>query len=234
MSTVNNKKVSIIIPLYNQASKVLECLDSIIDQTYKNYEVIIVNDGSTDSPEEKMKKGNRKFDNLKIISQSNQGAAQARNNGFNIASGEYVLFCDADIILENTMLEKMVNILEENSNISYVYSSFYWGKKLFKLFEFSGEKLKSMPFIHTTSLIRRKDFPGFDPSLKKFQDWDLWITMLFNGHVGRWIPQVLFKVETGGTMSSWIPKIFYKYFPFLPQVKKYNQALKIIKIKHNL
>lgn len=232
MPTVNNKKISIIIPLYNQADKIINCLNSIKNQTLQSYEVIVVNDGSTDHPEENIKK--LSLSNMQIINQENQGSNPARNKGFKESVGEYLLFCDADIVLKPCMLENMASILEKNHNISYVYSSFYWGSKLFKLFEFSSAKLKQMPFIHTTSLIRRGDFPGFDNNIKRLQDWDLWLTMLSKNKTGQWISDPLFHVETGGTISTWMPKIFYKLFPFLPQVKKYNQAVQTIKKKHNL
>ena len=224
--------ISIIIPVYNQSDKISACLDSILKQNYNNYEIIIVNDGSSDNIDSVLKLYKEKID-LKIINQENQGANVARNNGFEKSSGEYLLFCDADLVLREDMLEKMQNTLA-NSDAGYTYSSHVFGLKKFKLWEFDEEKLKQMPYIHTTSLIKRKDFPGFDINLKRFQDWDLWLTMLENNKTGKWIPEYLFKVEDGGTMSSWIPGFFYKLFPFLPSVKKYKKSVKIIKDKHKL
>jgi len=128
----------------------------------------------------------------------------------------------------------MLKTLKDNQSASYAYSSFRYGFKIFKLWPFSPERLKIIPFIHTTSLIRREHFSGFDENIKKLQDWDLWLTMLAKGHAGIWINKVLFKVQTGGTMSAWLPSGAYKLLPFLPEVKKYNQALSIIKQKHSL
>jgi len=91
----------------------------------------------------------------------------------------------------------------------------------------------SLLYIHTTSLIRKKHFPGFDKKLKRFQDWDLWLTMLDRGYKGKFIPEILFQVKPGGTMSKWLPKGVYK-LPFLKQVQKYKEAEKIIKAKHKL
>ena len=90
--------------------------------------------------------------------------------------------------------------------------------------------------MHSASFIRREHFSsvGWDESIKKLQDWDLWLTMLEQGHTGIWIGQILFKAQTGGTMSSWLPSFAYKLFPFLPSVKKYKKAVKIIKKKHGL
>lgn len=237
--------ISIIIPVYNQAAKITKTLESIARQTYTDYEVIIVNDGSKDNVEDTFAAyykrltaalGNNITQNYLFINQSNAGAPAARNRGYQEAKGEFLFFCDADAILKPEALELMLKALNDNPGASYAYSSFYWGKKLFKLGEFDPEKLKAAPYIHTMSLIKRECFPdsGWDESIRKFQDWDLWLTMLEQGKVGLWIPQPLFIVSPGGTISSWLPKAAYKLLPFLPTVKKYNRALKIIKEKHGL
>ncbi len=229
--------ISIIIPVYNQAKKLAKCLESILNQTYQNFEIIIVNDGSSDNPGEIVEKYKRKFPNLKYFDHGqNRGAPAARNTGFKNSQGEYLFFCDADTVLIPEALNIFFNTLAKNSSVNYVYSNFYWGRKLFRQGKFDAQKLKKQPYIHTMSLIRREDFPinGWDESLKKFQDWDLWLTMLENGKTGIWIDQILFKVIPGGTISSWLPSFAYKLFPFLPEVKKYKKALAIIKAKHNL
>lgn len=221
--------ISIIIPVYNQADKLSQCLVSILKQSYGDYEIIIVNDGSTDNFKEVAKNYN-----FKIINQENKGSNVARNRGAKEAQGEYLLFCDADIEMKPEMLEIMLKELEARPGAGYVYSSFMYGSKTFKLGPFSAEKLKEGPFIHTTSLIREECFPGFDASIKRLQDWDLWLTMLELGHQGVWVDKVLFKVKAGGTMSAWLPSFAYKLFPFLSGVKKYKEAVKIIKNKHGL
>jgi len=232
--------ISIIIPVYNQANKLIKCLNSIRFQTLKDLEVIIVNDGSTDDVINKigkftleLEKSNENL-SIKVITQENRGAPFARNRGFSESNGEFVIFCDADIVMKEDMLEIMLDTLNNNKDISYCYSSFYFGKKLFKLCPFNKNKLKEMPYIHTTSLIRREHFLGFDENIKKFQDWDLWLTMLENNYHGIWIDKVLFRVETGGTISNWLPAFAYKYLTFLSIVKKYNEAMSIIKQKHIL
>ncbi len=227
--------ISIIIPVYNQANKLAQCLDGINKQTYDNYEIIIVNDGSTDNIAEVLSKYKGIFSyKLLIIEQVNKGANVARNNGAKRAKGEFLLFCDADVITKPEMLKIMLTTLKDNPRASYAYSSFKHGFKTFKLWPFNEERLKQMPYIHTTSLIRREHFPGFDENIKRLQDWDIWLTMLEKGYMGIWINQVLFKVQGGGTMSSWLPSFSYKSFPFISKVKKYEEAVKIIKEKHKL
>lgn len=229
--------ISIIIPVYNGEKTIINTVKSIESQTYRDFEVVIVNDGSRDNTRSVFEKFLESFkveNNYYFINQENKGAPAARNRGFKESRGEYLFFCDADAVLKNDTLEKMVQVLESNQEVAYTYSSFYWGKKLFKLWPFDAEKLQKMPYIHTMSLIRRNAFPGWDESVKKLQDWDLWLTMLENGHQGFFIDEALFKIKPGGTISSWLPAFAYKAFPFLPSVKKYNQALKVIKDKHNL
>jgi len=229
--------ISIVIPVYNQAEHLANCLDSIARQTYDNYEIIVVNDGSTDNLIEVIEKFKKIFSFKLIYSEEeNRGAGAARNKGAELAKGEFIIFCDADVVMQPTMLEIMLKTLKDNPSASFCYSSFIWGRKKFKLWPFNAEKLKQMPYITTTSLIKREHFPGFDETLKKFQDWDLWLTMLEQGYAGVWVDQALFKVAVGGTqtMSNWLPSLAYKLLPFLPAVKKYNQAKAIIFKKHNL
>lgn len=231
--------ISVIIPLYNRKETIIKTLESLKIQTYSDFEVIIVNDGSTDGSEQVVAKylqKNSSGNPYSFFNQANQGAPVARNRGFKESKGDFLLFCDADAELDSRALEIMLEALKRTPEASYAYSSFNWGKKLFKLDEFNPEKLKKMPCIHSMSLIRREDFPssGWDESIKKFQDWDLWLTMLENGKIGVWIPRVLFRITTGGTISSWLPSFAYKFMPFLSAVKKYKAAMATIKNKHGL
>jgi hypothetical protein len=93
-----------------------------------------------------------------------------------------------------------------------------------------------MPYISSMSLVRTKDFPitGWDENLKKFQDWDLWLTIGEQRGKGIWIDQPLFSACANGTMSSWLPSFAYKFLPFLPTVMKYKKAVRLIKEKHGL
>ncbi|NCB20328.1 MAG: glycosyltransferase family 2 protein [Clostridia bacterium] len=231
--------ISIIIPIYNQADKLEVALLSIKNQSYSDWEIIIVNDGSQDDPETVFNSFKASLKNNQKVSfknQSNQGAPAARNCGLKDAQGDYLFFCDADANLRPNALARLFNALLDNTQASYAYSSFNWGLKFFKVGEFSAEKLKQMPYIHTMSLIRRSDFPptAWDESIKKFQDWDLWLTMYGQGKIGIFVDEILFTISPGGTISSWLPSFAYRFFPTLKAVKKYNQALKIIKEKHGL
>jgi len=231
--------ISVILPVYNQAEKLKLTLEGLNSQTYRDFEVIIVNDGSTDNPEKVFMdflKNNQSELSFYFINQKNQGAPAARNHGAREAKGEYFFFCDADAVLKPEAFEVLLTTLVNNPSASFAYPSFIWGKKLFKGRPYNVEELKRAPYIHTMALIKKTDFPagGWDESLKKFQDWDLWLTMMENNKVGILVDQILFTVAPGGTISSWLPSAAYKLLPFLPAVKKYNKAMAVIYAKHHL
>lgn len=232
--------ISIIIPVYNQADKIVAALESIEKQSFSDYELIIVNDGSTDNLDEVFTnfiRNSKRQNHYLFLNQENKGAPAARNRGFRESSGEYLFFCDADIILKPNALESLYGALEAHKDAAYAYSSFYWGKKFFKVGPVDAERLKQSPCIHTMSLIRLNDFPdgGWDESVKKLQDWDLYLTILLKkSKLGVFVDQALFNVSPGGHISSWLPAFAYKLLPFLPTVKKYKKAVAIIKNKHGL
>jgi len=103
-------KVSIIIPIYNAENYLKKCLDSIINQTYKNIEIILINDGSTDNSLEICKQ--YKDDRIKLINQKNSGVSTARNVGLDLVTGDYITFVDSDDWLELDAIESMVNFIE--------------------------------------------------------------------------------------------------------------------------
>lgn len=226
-----NPLVSIIIPVFNRP-EVFECsLASAFKQTYSNIEIIVVDDGS--NPPIKIENSQ-----VQLFRQENKGAPAARNFGFSKSKGEYVIFWDADLIAEPEMIEKMFNALQNNPSASFAYCDFYFGKKKMPAQIFDAEKLKKINYITMTSLIRRADFSGFDESLKKFQDWDLWLAMLDKNKTGVYVPEYLFFIEPGGTMSSWLPSWAYRApWKWLPgirgKVKKYLGAKEEIIKKHN-
>lgn len=229
--------VSIVIPTYQHAREIRLCLESIFQQTYTNYEIIVVNDGSTDSTTEVLQPY---LSRITLITQENHGGNAARNRGYREAKGELLLFCDADAIMQPGMLTKMVATLHAHPEVSYAYSSFRFGWKLFRLWAFDPEILRKMNYIHTTSLIRREHFPGFDEKIVRLQDWDLWLTMLEQGHRGVWIPKCLFQcLPHKGGISLWVPKIF-NVIPWrklgikMKNMERLEEARKVLHKKHRL
>lgn len=233
--------ISIIIPVFNHANVVMKSLVTIFCQTYRPLEIIMVNDGSTDdfvSLENTIKEQCSAYSiPVQIVHQDNKGAAATRNKGFPLSKGEYIIFWDADTIARPQMLEVMLQTLIQHPEASYVYSQFKFGWKTMKSQEFDVEDLKKNNYIDTTSLIRREYFCGFDETLKRFQDWDLWLMLLKNNKQGVFIPHVLYRktVERGrSAMSTWLPHFVYHLLPQHPQVRAYEEAKAIIKRKHGL
>lgn len=121
----NNKSlVSIIVPVYNVQQWLNKCIDSLISQSYKNIEVLLINDGSTDRSGEICDEYSSKDSRIKVIHISNNGQSVARNKGLHISKGEYVLFIDSDDYLcDREIIKKFVNILN-NSKCDFIYTSY--------------------------------------------------------------------------------------------------------------
>ena len=110
-----NPKISIIIPIFNSENFIIECLNSLIYQTFKNFEIICVNDGSTDNTLEILKEFQNKDKRIHIINQNNRGAEIARNVGMKESKGEYLMFLNSNDIFNNTMLEELYAKIKENN-----------------------------------------------------------------------------------------------------------------------
>ena len=98
-SGIKNTTVSVIIPVYNGEKYLRECLNSVLRQSYRNLEVIIINDGSTDHSWQIIEEYSARYNQIKGICQKNGGIASARNRGLDQASGDYIFFLDCDDIL---------------------------------------------------------------------------------------------------------------------------------------
>lgn len=239
MTPPTTQRISVIIPTYQHARSLPACLDSVLGQDYENIEVIVVDDGSTDDTQDVLR---RYEDKVTVITQSNQGANPARNRGFATSSGEYAIFADADVIMRRDMLSKLAAALKTHPEASIAYCGFRFGWKHFRGIPWSVARLRKMNYIHTTSLVRRDDFPGFDPHVRRFQDWDVWLTMAAQGKHGVLVKETLFQCVIDGESrigSAWLPSFVYRLpwdmLPWVPKrVAKYEAAREIIKEKHHL
>jgi len=232
--------IAIVIPCYEHARDLHRTLEALTKQTCPAREIIVVDDCSTDDPESVV----NAFATLLPIHflrlRHNHGAPYARNEGARLTSAPYLLFLDADVSLVPDALETFGNTLAQRADCDFSYSSFFWGHKLFRGALFEMESLKQRNFIHTSSLLRRSAFSGFDESLKKFQDWDLWLTMARKGSRGVFIDRALFRVAPRKEgYSRWLPKIAYRIpwqkIGFEPrEIQKYRAAESIVRKKHGL
>lgn len=133
---------------------------------------------------------------LEIIVNDNVGSApKKRNEGFKKSTQPYVFFCDNDILLPKNYLKSLLEILEKNPDKGYAYTGYYgivkdatnhplMGNFKIPTLPFDGNRLKSGNYISTMSLMRREIFPFFDETLKRLQDWDIYLTLLEKGIEG--------------------------------------------------
>ena len=112
---MGNKLISLIIPVYNTSKYLRECLDSVINQSYKNLEIIIINDGSTDNSLDIINEYKEKDGRIKVLDIPNSGGGNARNKGLDIATGDYIGFVDSDDSIELKMYEIMMKEIIKNN-----------------------------------------------------------------------------------------------------------------------
>ena len=114
ISNKTTPKVSIIVPVYNAEKYISRLIDSVLAQTFADYELLLLNDGSKDSTVDVIKKYTEKYDNILLINKENTGVSDTRNVGLNTAKGKYITFIDADDFIDSDMLQKMVYEIEKN------------------------------------------------------------------------------------------------------------------------
>jgi len=196
-------KVSIIIPVYNGERYVSEAIDSVLNQTYKDFEIIVIDDGSKDNTPNILEKYGSK---IKWKSQENKGQASAINEGINMAKGKYIAYLDADDVCLPERFENQVKYLDDHYSVGLAYSDRHQINE-------NGETqriIKSQPpdnFIllqndyipRSTVMHKRKclDEVGlFDESVTGNDDWDMWIRMSEKfemGYIGK--PLVKYRVH---------------------------------------
>ena len=135
--------ISIIIPIYNVEKYISKCINSILNQTFKNFELILINDGSNDSSGDICNEYAKKDNRIKVFHQKNKGVSATRNYGINIAQGKYLMFCDSDDYVESNWCEELYNAILEypnawiNCNIVFVD---YETNKIYKIDNLLQEK----------------------------------------------------------------------------------------------
>lgn len=198
----NKPKVSVIIPVYNGAKNLKETIESILNQTFKDFEVIVIDDCSTDNSREIVTKYFGSKVKL-IVHQKNMGGpAPTKNTGINEAKGEYLAFTDHDDIWFPTKLEKQIAVLEEDKEAVANFTNGYilnndtgeniaqrWGKINEKPERKETlEKLLNQNFIlSTTSALIRKSviakIGGFDDKMKLADDYEMWLRLANTGRL---------------------------------------------------
>lgn len=192
-------RVSVIIPTYNRKDYVQEAIDSVLAQTYTDYEIIVVDDGSTDGTGEALQA--RYGDRIRYVWQENQGESVARNRGIEMARGEYVAFLDSDDMWLPEKLEKQIAFLSENPEIKLVFSSAVMIDAGGRIIGDDSRKATATPpkpltleelcfrthVLSTSTVLMAaallRSIGGFDPSLRYAEDYDLWMRLRLHTEV---------------------------------------------------
>ena len=191
-------KVSVVIPCYNQGAYLDEAVNSVLEQTCRDFEIIIVNDGSTDGETRRLLSA---YDRprTQVIHTENRGLAGARNTGIAAAHGEYILPLDADDRIGAEYLEKAVAVLDSRPEIGIVYcraEKFGAQHGPWDSPDFSLRRMLLGNLIFCTALFRREDWQrtgGYDPGMAAgWEDWDFWLSLLELGRNVYRIPEVHF------------------------------------------
>ncbi len=142
-------KVSVIVPVYNAKDYLEKCLDSLINQSYKDIEIILVNDGSTDNSLEIIKKYSKKYSNISYIDIDNHGQGYARNLGLSKATGDYIMFLDSDDYVSFDIIQKLMdNLGDSDISVCDIYKVINGNNQLFVNYHDFGNDSVSLMLSH--------------------------------------------------------------------------------------
>ena len=183
--------ISIIMPFYNDKEHIEQTINSLLNQTFPAFEILIIDDGSNDKESiEKLKEIQKLDSRIKVHHKENGGAAVARDYGVSktAKTSKYIVFCDSDDLLNKTYLETAFWTLETNQKASWAYTDsigfegteYTWNKW------FDSNKMKKENDLVITSMIKKDDFnevEGFNINEKNvYEDWNLWLKLIAKGH----------------------------------------------------
>ena len=226
--------VSVLLPVYNGSQYVKQCLDSVYSQSLKDFEVIVVNDGSKDDTRSILREYEGR---ATIVDQEHRGISKSANRAIELARGEYVCFISHDDWWDTRKLELEYDIIK-NSDAGVVYSDYHevlqdaLGGTVFrekKLLEYDREALRQTCYVSTSSSMIRKSYLDrlssqdgycFDESLRSAMDWDLWIRLSkFCSFRHLCLPLSYYRIHPGQTIRSWshfrdAKKVYERYNGF--------------------
>ncbi len=211
--------VSVIIPACNAEAVLAEALGSVRHQSFPNYEVLIVDDGSTDRTGEVAQRFAGADPRFRLFQQANGGCPAARNTALRQARGEWIAFLDADDVWLPTKLERQFQLLEDDPKANFLFANYYvWNGRVDLIPRYSrrskfpeGEVLHRLRdwnvFGTSTVVVQRQTLERvghFDPELQNGQDWDLWLRIAEAGLRARgvWEPQARYRIWPGNITAN--------------------------------
>lgn len=214
--------VSIVIPTYNRQRLVQETIDSVLRQSFSDWELLVIDDGSTDETATVLTE--RYGNSIRYVHQQNQGESAARNKGITLAQGKYVAFLDSDDLWLPNKLQRQVEVLDSQTEVGLVSTQAYWMSN-------EGLQLQRPPHGHdrasatvswadlvlgnaiagggSSAMVRRRCFElagTFDASIRFGEEWDLWLRIARHWRVYQ-IPEPLccYRINPGGA-RTWAPR----------------------------
>jgi glycosyltransferase involved in cell wall biosynthesis len=187
LNSIENPLVSIIVPCYNQAQYLDECLESVLNQTYSNWECIIVNDDSPDNTDEIAEKWPKRDSRFQYFKKTNGGVSSARNYGIAHSSGEFILPLDSDDKICRDFIMLALPKFTDSSIKVVTCKVCFFGERdgIYNLPYYSLEKLALDNMIVNTAFYRKIDWirtGGYDEHMEYgLEDWEFWINLLKNG-----------------------------------------------------
>lgn len=210
---MSNPMITVVVPCYNYGRFVGETLESILQQSYTDWECIVIDDGSTDNTREVVEPYAAKYENIIYHYQKNGGLPNARNAGIRLAKGKYLQFLDADDLLESRKFERQMDCFKANPNLDLVYSGLRYfqnetpekliysssvfnspwtldksgnGKDLLKYLIVSCSIMPPMPLIKKESVLR---IGAFKEGMKSCEDWEFWLRCAYNNFQFQYIDE---------------------------------------------
>ena len=214
-------KVSIIIPVYNVEQYLNQCIDSVLSQTYKNIEILLINDGSTDNSPQICKEYEQKNSNIKLINKENGGASDARNVGIMESTGDYIMFLDSDDFYNNDFLTNVMNYIQDKGNLDFIFFRYkcYYQK--------NGMMTESIFQINENSLVGKSGKECLKIILEnnKGFKWYSWMYLLRRQFVLE--NQLFFEKDRYYEDILWIPQIFLK----AKSIAYYDQPIYVYRLQ---
>jgi len=200
---MQSKRVSVIIPCYNAGVYLNDAIESVLQSSYKDIEIILVDDGSDDTLTVEIISKYQNKEGINLINQANAGPSVARNNAVKASKGEYLVFLDADDKIHKDTINLCCATMNSDDRIGVVYGNYKcFGEKneIHKQREFDKIKMLRANEIALCSMVRKKaflDVSGFDEYLsrKGLEDWDLWLSLYENGWQFKHLNELMFDVR---------------------------------------